>query len=299
MLETQRGQFPDFAALRGAFIRNSAGAPDVHRFFNVDEWDDSTLHISELGKCARQQMYRLLKTPKKPKAQATIDNDELMFLQANYIHAVTCGALDWAGILISHEKRLNGLPEGWSGHFDALYQDRNTTQYVLWDGKTVRPNAFDYVYDWPKTEVTRQIQGYLHFCLEADHGQVEYIDRGGSNTPRTYTIKHDTMWVDLRMLALDSCRDVLPELPAMLTREYKVTFRKVNNETLHKAVNVWYQPCWQCGWCDYNHEQACQPIMDKMQVAKTEKGKLICLEEEHAQSLKKFLETAVLEWTEE
>ena len=149
MILSEKGQpFESLAHLRYAYIEAMHGNPPIEKYFNKDEWSEDTLHISELGKCARQQMYRLSGALKQVKSVSTMANESLMFWTGNAIHALTVGALEWAGVLVDYEKSLPDLPEGWSGHYDAIYDDWETDTIVGWDGKTVRPNAASTIVTW-------------------------------------------------------------------------------------------------------------------------------------------------------
>ena len=313
MFQTDKGDFKNFAMLRYAYLIEFDGNPPISQYFRNDGWDDTTLHISELGKCPRMQMYRLLGAQKKRRDPLTIANDELMFWQGNIIHALTVGAAYWSGIAVSHEETLPGLPGGWSGHYDLIYFQPSVGQ-VCWDGKTVRPNAFDYAYDWPKPEESAQMRGYLRFLKKVSYGEIEHIDRGGSNPPVLSLIAHDDEWVEGRMNFLQDCRLSLPTLPPVLPWEYRLTYRKVTNELVHNWANVWYQNNWQCGWCDYLHgvenkktgewwihpDSPCKPEMaPKILIAKNLKGGLSWEKRGHEAQVQAWLQTQLLSWTEE
>lgn len=310
MLLTDQGDFETLAHLRLAYLEAYHGNPPVEEYFNSDEWDDSTLHISELGKCPRQQMYRLLDEEKQPEGISARANKELMFWQGNMIHALTVGALEWGGILVAFEKQLPGLPAGWSGHYDAIFKDREDDQLVGWDGKTVRPNNFNYSYEWPKPEQVAQARGYLRFIPDVPYWLIEYIDRGGSKTPQTRVIERNDVWVDDSMITLALHRERLPELPPMLGPEFKISYRKVNNEPKRRGNTVSVGPSWQCEWCPYHHglqdpktkewytypESPCKPAMERLQVGSTSKGMFRCTAPQYDESLTLWLKDQVWEY---
>lgn len=292
MILTDQGEFNDFAHLRYAYLQATNGNPPIQQYFRQDEWDDTTLHISELGKCPRKQMLRLMGAARKPRQIAAVSNDELMFWQGNIIHALTVGACDWAGILVAFEESLSDLPDGWSGHFDLIWDNRENGEEPLWDGKTVRPNAFNWWYTWPKPEEKAQMQGYLHFTPTSYYGEIEHIDRGGSNPPRSSIIQRDSTFVLERMRELEDWRNRLGhygELPEPLDWDYDISYRKVNNENLYLVNKIWYKPNWQCEWCDYLHgykdkktgewwvseDSPCKPdLQPSLEIAKVIKGEL-------------------------
>jgi hypothetical protein len=315
MLQTDRGEYESLALLRAAYLETYRGNPPIGQFFNTDEWSEDTLHISELGKCPRQQMYRLLGTPKQAKTESRQANDALMFWTANMIHALTAGALEWAGILVGFEKSLKGLPEGWSGHYDVIFSDREAGTLVGWDGKTVRPNAFGYSISWPKPEHVAQVQGYLRFEKDVASWFIEYIDRGGSNTPQLKGILRCDEWVDERMELLDTYHEELrlDILPPVLDPEFTIYYRKVTNEPIKRVSSVNVGPSWQCEWCPYLdgvqskktkewhvfESSPCKPDMTKTQVGKAEKGTFKCCSKEYEESLSLWLKTQVLEYQTE
>lgn len=292
MIVTDQGEFSNFAELRFAYLLAMNGNPSIQQYFRQDEWNKNTLHISELGKCPRKQMLRLMGAAERPRTIAALANDELMFWQGNIIHALTVGACDWAGIMLSYEESLPNLPDGWSGHYDLIWNDRSCGAVTCWDGKTVRPNAFNWWYTWPKPEERAQMKGYLHFLTEAHYGEIEHIDRGGSNPPRISTIIRDDHWVEKQMHWLENLRAELSNygtLPDPLDWDYDLSYRKVTNENLYLINKIWYKPNWQCEWCDYLHgykdkktgqwwisdESPCKPdLRPSEEVAKVSKGQL-------------------------
>ena len=318
MLLTDKGEFSGFATLRHAYIDAYEGNPPIECYFNADPWEEDKLHISDLGKCPRMQMLRLNHAPKKKRDAETLANEALMFMQGNWIHALTVGAADWAGILITYEQELPGLPPGWTGHYDMIWDNRLANMAVAWDGKSVRPNAFNYAYTWPKLPNKLQMQGYLKYLTEVAYGDVEYIDRGGSNPPQLFEITRDNEAVenimfDLEMWNADRTRRIGPILPPVLEPTYTVSYTKVRNELVHRISSVFYGPQWDCEWCDYLHgvqdkktkswyvsdKSPCRPEMPtKVAVAKYLKGKLVILEDGH-EAAAQWVETQLPEWTEE
>jgi len=326
VIQTDKGAFSGFNTLRKAYLDAFHGNPPIEKYFNVDEWSDKTLHISELGKCPRMQMLRLLGAPKKKRSEEATANDDLMFYQGNMIHALSVGACDWSGILVSYEQGLPGLPDGWSGHYDLIYDDRAAYTTPVRDFKTVRQNAFEWAYEWPKPEEQAQIRGYIRFLPDVEYGEVEHIDRGGANPPQVHRVDANNAWVDARIAQLNDWREqidgavwgpeVLDYLPPVLERNFKITYRKMPGELLHKWANIWYQNNWQCGWCDYLHgkenkktgewwihpDSPCKPDMQpKVLIAKNIKGRLQLESgtESDRLALQTWLEGQLLEWTEE
>lgn len=313
MIDTTRGSFQSFATLRHAYLKAHDDRPLVGKYFREGGWVPTKLHISELGKCPRQQMLRIKGTKPKPRSQSKEANDALMFWQGNMIHALTVGACEWAEILSSYEEPLPDLPELWRGHYDLIWWSGE--EKVLWDGKTVRPNAFDYWYEWPKPEVTAQIRGYLAHLPGVGHGEVEYIDRGGSNTPQVFPIARHNGSVFETMVQLEGWYHMLLEspdaLPPILPRIYKATYRKVRNEPLHLVAGVWWQPSWQCEWCDFVYgikdkrsgewtvdpSSPCKPdLRPKLQVAKTIEKTMTLLEPKHEREVEACLASALPAW---
>ena len=315
MIITDKGDFPGFQHLRAAFIAAYRGNPPIAGYWNTDVWRDDTLHISELGRCPRMQMLRLQGAPKKVRSWDALSNEALMFWQGNMIHALTVGAMDWAGILKGYEQNLPDLPEGWTGHYDAIWEDRDTQIDIAWDGKTVRSNNFNYWYSWPKLKDRLQMQGYLRFLPTVHYGQVEYIDRGGSNPPQVKDIVSDRKTVDETMQRLNNWRSIMDdELPPKLEPEFSLTYRKVTNEPLHLISGIYYGPQWECEWCDYLHgvqdkktkhwtifpETACNPEMpDKVQVAKVLKHGTEWLLPEHQEAALEWVKDQLQSYTDE
>jgi len=312
MLPTDRGSYESLAHLRYAYTENYQGNPPIEKYLSTEGWNEDTLHISELGKCPRQQMYRLLKQEKQPRALSTLANESLMYIQANWIHALTVGALDWAGILIAHERSLPGLPDGWSGHYDALFADRETNEFVGADFKTVRSNAFNFAYSWPKPEHVWQVQGYLAFLPRVKRWYIEYIDRGGAKTPQYRVIERDDAKITDRIRYLNMCRSLLESdeiiYPYVLPPEFSLYYRKVNNMPYKDYNTAFVGPSWQCEWCPYHHgiqnkvtkewttyeSSPCKPDMTKKQVGKTEKNIFKCISPEHEESLNLYLKSQLL-----
>jgi hypothetical protein len=294
-LSTDHGDFETLGQLRGAYLKAHDGNPPIWQYFNPEPWQEDLLHLSELGTCLRQQMLRLLAMPKRPDKQQNTPEEEVMYYQGNVLHALTCGALDWGGILLCHEHSLT-LPEGWTGHFDAEFHDREAEESVLWDGKSVRPRAFRFAYTFPKPELVAQLRGYLAFWDRPTYAMGEYIDRGGSNRPRLCRIERDDLWARQRMHQTEAARDALPELPEPLTREYEPSYYKYPGNGFRSISSIKYKPSWQCEWCPYLGT-ACSPVMDVVDVAKysNRRGerRLEIIAPEHEAGLHTFLETAI------
>lgn len=318
MIDTDQGTFANFATLRHAYLDAHNGHPDLAKYFRDHAWDPDNLHISQLGTCARKQMYDLIGGEKKYRSPDSLANRELMFWQGNIIHALTVGACDWSGILVDFEQALVGLPDGWSGTYDLVWEDRINRELVLWDGKTVRPNNFNYWYLWPKHKDRLQMQGYLRYVShDVDVGYIEYIDRGGSNKPFPCAILADNPAITGRMTVLDNYRYLLPNLPDPLEPTYSLTYRKVTNDITHRWAAVYYGNSWECEWCDYMHgtqdkrtkewtiseSSPCKPKLCKTLVAKNA-AKGIRYEDAQMQrlfapSLNLWLKDQLLEWTEQ
>lgn len=312
-MDTNVGKFANYATLRLAYLDAHQGRPPVEKFLREEPWHEDRLHISKLGACPRQQMLMLLGTEKRKKNLLTRANEELMYWQGNMIHALTAGAMAWAGILVSFEEPLPNMPEGWTGHYDCVWFDMENGEHVCWDGKSVRPNAFDYAYTWPKDKDALQMGGYLHHLENVDRGEIEYIDRGGSNTPQVFLIAVGGKYVEAvpeRMALLDAYRAQLPELPPVLSPVYTPSYWKVRGEPVHRLTGVKYGVSWECEWCDYlygkqdkktkvwtvDSDSPCKPDMTQPDFVAKQKDGRWRVEPEHEAGVESFLLGVEPEW---
>jgi hypothetical protein len=252
----KQGEFTSFATLRAAYIESRRGKHlDMDRYSRDLPWAPEKLHLSDLGMCPRMQMLRILGTEKKYETPGKAANDALMFALGYFVHHLSYAAFDWAGMLIDFEGLVPELPEPWTGHYDALLTDEEAGIEYLWSGKTTRPNAFKsgYRYSFPKGNHRLQDGGYLAHLEGVRGAVIEYIDRGGTNTPLTYWVPRKPVTAEALafMSRMEECYDLLPELPDMLPRELVPHYRKRNNQDIYDLDWVGEEQSWQCGWCDY------------------------------------------------
>ena len=114
LLTTEQGEFDSFQRLRGAYVE--AMHEDLSGVFAFSArgttWEQTKLHFSEIGQCPRRQLMRLSEHyagrsyATQPKTRSQLDNDAMMFASSNFLHWLTYAAAEWAGILVSYERRL-------------------------------------------------------------------------------------------------------------------------------------------------------------------------------------------------
>lgn len=255
----------DLQQLRADYLRSGE---KIHLDEKHGEWDESVIHISELGDCPRKIMLRLSGAEKKYVPQGVRNNMELMWWLGYRLHYLTYEALEWAGMLIGYELPVT-TKEGFSGRLDCKFKYEGET--YKYDAKSVRSNAFRFD-DFPKIEHVTQIGGY---CLDefhkTDHTIIEYIDRGGSHTPvisevdETHgkSLAMDATWI------LEDARSRLPELPNPLGAELKEHRRRDANRTLFQLSMA--RP-WKCDYCDYDGV-SCDSFKDERVVATEKNGR--------------------------
>jgi hypothetical protein len=253
--------------LRAAYLE----APNWQKFWlSADtaaekEWPKDTLHASDVGGCPRAAMYRLLGTPEKPRSASSKANRTVMFWAGYHFHYLTYSALNWAGLLLSHERSLE-MPEGWSGALDAEILTAPGSDPLVFDEKTVLPNALNYSYDMPKLPNCLQLATYGSVVGNMS-GLIEYTDRAGSNTPKECEIdlSRYVYEVGVQMAHLEMCRYNLPGLPPTLDQEYVGRYTRIGPDMVLKTVGL--ATPWSCGYCDYHltkKEQRQNPASGRM-----------------------------------
>jgi hypothetical protein len=248
-LTTKRGEFPDFAQLRAAYLKSDDGQTywlDPGPFCQ-DEWKSELMHISELGGCPREVAYRLTGVPEKPRSEASKANMALMFFVGYRVHHISYSAMNWAGILVKHEYEVE-LPFPWTGRGDALFlPDYEKDETWAYDMKTVLPAAIKYSYEFPKPKDTLQLGGYN----AAPMGVVEYADRGGQNTPVVCEV-NVADWHGKaveRMGVFDAMWDALPDLPPILPPVLTGSYWKARGENRRDLKTISLGPDWRCSYC--------------------------------------------------
>jgi hypothetical protein len=255
-LITKKGEFADIGRLRGAYLE----APDGGAY-NLDpghhdgnDWRPDKLHISELGGCPRATAYRLLGYEEKPRSASSRANRAVMFWAGYRAHFLTYSAMNWAGILVEHEKALD-LPEPWTGRCDAIFTP-NVEDEVPWlyDLKTVLPNALKYAHELPKPKDALQLGGYWAFGPQPGGAVVEMMDRAGSNSPILCEVDM-TVWMPRavkRMALFEAMLDNMPELPPTLEPVYKGHYSKVRGVSRYELASISLDPDWRCSYCEWH-----------------------------------------------
>ena len=241
------------------------------------EWDQSVLHVSDLGaaidgpdgKCTRQLWLRLRGADRKPHTLGQV----LMFDHGNRIHErmgdLLVAGLPGGGEVLHVEKKvdLNGI----TGRLDtmlvggpmsipvkredisvALDAQDGSDERIVVDWKTVRGNAFRYM-DGPKPMNVLQLQAYM-MAEHAGGGILVYIDREGQNFVQQYNIPRDdkavryacgyveavkrwAYWSDCHELPLSSGPSILQ--PILKRNENK------------GPDSIKLEMPWQCSYCEY------------------------------------------------
>jgi hypothetical protein len=263
-------------AVRAAYLRHIKAGGEAATLPPADvSTGKSKLYASDFGGCKRKAALRITEAKKRPTLPETDDNLTMKFFVGNTVHDLTYLALEWAGLLITHERRVS-LPEPFGGRFDCIYLDPVMGSRILWDGKTVRSNQLaDYRDELPKPNNVAQICVYAHHLPdEWDVCCLEYIDQAGSNSPEMcFFTPPDKARTDEEIAAFIAAYEALPELPDRLAPEVYITRknpRKSNKETdeqfeARRATErrlpsaMWLRRQWLCGYCDYRDE-SCQPL---------------------------------------
>lgn len=257
-LVTKKGTFDSFATLRGAYINSKVDMALDPKHADPKEWADDKLHASEVGYCPRMQMLRLVGAPRKIKLALTQAMDDYMWWVGYRTHYLTYEAMDWAGILFSHETQLfDGL---WAGSCDALfYPDVNQDELMGYDCKTTRPKGYNFAYEVPKEAHVLQVSTYGIKLPRVPNWVIEYIYFGSTKPPIeclvTVTDYQDAVLG--RMLSLEAYRKAALEnpgdLPPVLTERFVPKYRKDNGQQTKSLVGISYSCSWECGYCDWHH----------------------------------------------
>jgi hypothetical protein len=285
---SDKGEWDSLQIMRDEYLNSQDGEKfwlDPNPF-SQDKWNPDAIHASDVGGCPRAAMYRLRGEPEKPRSAKSKANRTVMFWAAYRFHFLGYSALNWAGLLMGHELDV-GMPEGWAGRADALIQVTPDSEPILYDMKTVLPNALKkYRWDHPKDKNCMQVYEYgkqlgIHKAL------IEYTDRAGSERPELCEIDLDE-WADeatYRELELESYRDHLPELPPILEPVLKGSYWKVRNINRRDVKSVSYGPSFECSYCNYHlhlkdsgtqASSSCHPYFKPPEVvAEFKQGRLI------------------------
>ena len=207
-----------------------------------DDWDDSALHISDLGAaiegegCLRQVWLRINGAERKEDTPG----QRFMFMQGHRIHElipeIWTLPSGWDVEDIECAASLNGV----TGRSDCVLRDDSNYRVVV-DFKTVRGNAFKYL-DTPKPSHVAQVQGYM-LALGADAGKILYADREGQNGFLQFDVDPDTLETEHRVSQLLAL-PVRTVAPPML--EPKVKVRACKND-----YSVYVSNPWNCSYCAY------------------------------------------------
>ena len=210
----------------------------------VDSWDESRLHISDLAvaigeKCPRQLWLRLKGAEKKELSAGQL----LMFRHGNRIHADLVEILQDSlndGWQIEAVEKTVGLA-GVTGRYDTRLYHKDEGWEVIVDFKSVRGRKFGYLDEAMPGHVL-QVQAYIT-ASDADGGLVFYVDREGQNQARQFYVKRDdeVVWQALLTAKAMAGSDIPP---AVLEPKLKITENKGPD-------SVKLEMPWQCSYCDF------------------------------------------------
>ena len=210
----------------------------------VDSWDESRLHISDLAvaigeKCPRQLWLRLKGAEKKELSAGQL----LMFRHGNRIHADLVEILQDSlndGWQIEAVEKTVGLA-GVTGRYDTRLYHKDEGWEVIVDFKSVRGRKFGYLDEAMPGHVL-QVQAYIT-ASDADGGLVFYVDREGQNQARQFYVKRDdeVVWQALLTAKAIAGSDIPP---AVLEPKLKITENKGPD-------SVKLEMPWQCSYCDF------------------------------------------------
>lgn len=262
-------------AVRAAYLRHlkAGGEPAI-----LPPADQSTgkskLYAGDLGGCHRKAILRATGAKKRKKPDEAEDAAQIDFFIGDQIHDLTYYALEWAGLLACHERRLD-FPEPFGGRLDCIYYDPIMDKLVLWDGKTVKQNQLtDYAYQLPKAKDIAQLSAYTDRLEhnEYDLIAVEYIGKGTRLPPQLFFVANSGAGEEIAQFIEEYKR--LPKLPPKMEPTVRLNpkrpkqrkaesdeafaARRAKEEREISTISYGYH--WECdGWCDYAWE-SCQPL---------------------------------------
>ena len=218
-----------------------------------NEWDDSSLHVSDLSTptegCPRQLWLRLRGAQKKKPTPGQL----LMFRHGNRIHRELIEDLrvglgsEWEIIAVEKPVEFEGI----IGRCDCLLQNVATKEIIVVDFKSVRGRKFSHLDAQGKSMDSHdiQVQGYSYgftvsAVCEPVCGIVLYTDREGQNGFRQYDdVPNDFQAVKDAIAEIKTIAGLL-EAPPLLEPMIEVKENKGPDSVKLK------QP-WNCDYCDY------------------------------------------------
>lgn len=218
-----------------------------------NEWDDSSLHVSDLSTptegCPRQLWLRLRGAQKKKPTPGQL----LMFRHGNRIHRELIEDLrvglgsEWEIIAVEKPVEFEGI----IGRCDCLLQNVATKEIIVVDFKSVRGRKFGHLDAQGKSMDSHdiQVQGYSYgftvsAVCEPVCGIVLYTDREGQNGFRQYDdVPNDFQAVKDAIVEIKTIAG-LSEAPPLLEPELKININKRDD-------SVELPNRWQCDYCDY------------------------------------------------
>lgn len=228
---------------------------DFHSFlsqrYNKEEGSEyfsNHIHVSSMTACKRQIVMDYFDFEKKEKTTAEM----LMFEIANFVHRLMA---EWARqsdqweVLGEEMEVGEGLPELVNGRLDLFIRHKGSGKTVLFDVKTVNPNAFQpWAAPIVKPEHELQVSTYKMALNNLQH-QVDmlmltYFDRGGTNSPVFATIDEiSPTEINRRMaeiIAVVERYEKTKELPPLMPLDFKM-----------KVMKVTAKMNWRCAYCDF------------------------------------------------
>ena len=218
-----------------------------------NEWDDSSLHVSDLSTptegCPRQLWLRLRGAQKKKPTPGQL----LMFRHGNRIHRELIEDLrvglgsEWEIIAVEKPVEFEGI----IGKCDCLLQNVITKEIIVVDFKSVRGRKFGHLDAQGKSMDSHniQVQGYSYgftvsAICEPVCGIVLYTDREGQNGFRQYDdVPNDFQAVKDAIAEIKTIAG-LSEAPPLLEPMIEVKENKGPDSVKLKMP-------WNCGYCDY------------------------------------------------
>jgi CRISPR/Cas system-associated exonuclease Cas4 (RecB family) len=210
-----------------------------------DHWDDSVLHVSDLGatlendKCPRELYLRLRGARKREPTLGQL----MRFDHGHRIHERLTEVIrrgltgGWEVLSVEQSLLLEHKGICVKGSAD-VYLGRPGTKLVV-DYKTKRGRAFRYLHEAKPGNVL-QVQGYVK-ALDADAGVLLYVDREGENEAVQFTVERDDQAVEQ---AIEQAAQIISaaEPPPILAPSITVKANKGPDA-------VYLGLPWQCDYC--------------------------------------------------